>query len=218
MRRLDDLAGARVGRFRLKVVERHPAEGAGRFHVAFGLEGEDAPSGPILSGLYSAGVPPKHVRGWIDATYGGTAEAASGGRVSLRDLGVEDPLFDLLGTVIPPNGWLALAYETLGVDTPLLKETRRRLSLGAPPLVTPLGRLLHRAGCGWHIRDWYVAEGWREGPRKLQGFKPADDESERRRKAETRADLRVFLARSEGDPNLAEARRDAQRLADEIGA
>lgn len=217
MRRLDDLAGERVGRFRLRVAEWHPAEYAERFHFTLGLEGEGAPSGPILSGLYYAGEPARHTAGWIDGNYGGVAQGAAGGPVSLRELDAEGPLFDLLGGAVSPNGWLALAYETLGADTSLLHETRRLLRLGVPPVVTPLGRLLHRAGCGWHIRDWYIAEGGREGPRKLQGFKPAHAESERRRKAETLADLEAFLARGEGVPDLAEARRDARRLADEIG-
>ena len=211
MRRLDDLAGERLGRFRLAVLEWHPAEYAERFHFALGLEGEGAPSGPIFSGIYFAGARAKRIAAWIDGNYGGEAEA-DGGRVSLRGLGVEDPLFELVGTAIPPNGWLALAYETLGVDTPLLRETRRLLGRGAPPVVTPIGRLLHRAGCGWNIRDWYIAEGWREGPRKLQGFKSAHEESERRRRSETAQALREFAARADGDAELAAAREVAQDL------
>lgn len=216
MRRLDELAGERLGRFRLAVVEWGASEYSERSHFTLGLEGDGAPSGPIFSGIYSTGVPAKRVPGWIDGNYGGTAET-DGGRVSLRELEVEDVLFELVGTAIPPNGWLALAYETLGVDTPLLRETRRLLGRGAPPVVTPVGRLLHRAGCGWNIRDWYIAEGWREGPRKLQGFKPAHEESERRRRSETAQTLREFAARAEGEAELSAAREAARDLLREIG-
>lgn len=213
MRRLDDLAGERVGRFRLKVAEWQPAAHAQRFQFAFELEGRHAPPGSIFSGIYHASVPARNVAGWIDGSYAGQTAPDPG--VSLRDLDVEEPLFSLLRTVVPPNGWLALAYETLGVDTTLFRETRRLLSLGAPPIVTPLGLLLHRAGCGWYIRDWYIAEGGREGPRKLQGFRPANAESEARRKAETLETLRRFLDRASGEPELAAARDAAERLAEE---
>lgn len=216
MRRLQDLDGRSLGRYRTRLGDLRAAGSAERTHFALYLEGQDAPAGPVFSGLYSAGIPARNIVGWIDGTYGGLAEGSGGALVSLRGLGVEDALFETLGSLIPPNGWLALAYETFGRDTPLLEETRRLLKLTVPPIVTPLGLLLHRAGCGLHIRDWYIAEGWREGPRKLQGFKPANEESTGRRKAETVDALRVFLERAQGLGELEGAARAAQALLREL--
>jgi hypothetical protein len=208
--RLEAWAGRPVGPFGLAWLERRPSAHAGRLYFRLGLEGEGAPSGPILWGVACTGGP--RAPGWIDATYLGIAEFADGTTRSLADLSVEDALFALLGAEIPPNGWLALAYESFGRDAPLLRETRRLLARGVPPVVTPLGRLLHRAGCGWHIRDWYIAEGGREGPRKLQGFKPAHAESERRRREETVRALRRFLDAAGDDADLAAARAAAERI------
>lgn len=43
-------------------------------------------------------------------------------------------------------------------------------------------------------RDWYISEGGREGPRKLQGFKPLNEEIAREKTALLRADLEGALA------------------------
>lgn len=212
MTRLEDLDGRSLSRYRLRLGELRAAGSAERRHFVLHLEGEGAPAGPVFSGIHSAGVPSRNIAAWIDGNYGGFVEGSTGDLVSLRDLGVEDPLFEALGSVIPPNGWLALAYETFGRDTPILEETRRLLNLSVPPIVTPLGLLLHRAGCGLNIRDWYIAEGWREGPRKLQGFKPANEESARRRTNETIEALRALVERSGGGPDVHGATQVAGRL------
>jgi hypothetical protein len=54
-------------------------------------------------------------------------------------------------------------------------DTVRSLSLGVPPAVTPLGHLLFKGGFQY-IKDWYLAEGGFEGPRKLWGEKAPDDD------------------------------------------
>lgn len=212
------LDGRSLGQFRLRLGDLRAAGSAERRHFVLHLEGEGAPAGPVFSGIHSAGVPSRNIIAWIDGNYGRFVEGSRGDLVSLRDLGVEDPLFETLGSVIPPKGWLALAYETFGRDTPLLTETRRLLNLGAPPIVTPVGLLLHRAGCGLHIRDWYIAEGGREGPRKLQGFKAANDESARRRRAETLEALKAFLERTHGQRGVEEAAGAARALLRKLGS
>ena len=61
-------------------------------------------------------------------------------------------------------------------------------------MATPLGATLRSVGCGAAFRDWYIPEGGREGPRKLQGFRPVDGDHERRRAAEMVEALKSFLA------------------------
>jgi len=56
-------------------------------------------------------------------------------------------------------------------DSPERQATVRLLASGTPPAATPIGYTLFTAGCDAGFRDWYIAEGGNEGPRKLQGFK-----------------------------------------------
>jgi len=46
------------------------------------------------------------------------------------------------------------------------------------------------------FRDWYISEGGREGPRKLQGFRAIDHEHERIRGERMLRELDEFMARS----------------------
>jgi hypothetical protein len=61
-------------------------------------------------------------------------------------------------------------------------------------VATPLGYLMFLAGCGASFRDWYISEGGREGPRRLQGFKPLDAASAVSKAAAMAMELRAFLA------------------------
>jgi hypothetical protein len=79
---------------------------------------------------------------------------------------LEEELFCSLAELLPPGGHLMCEYESPG-----RAETLTALAQGVPPILTPLGFTLFRAGCGAGFKDWYMAEGWTEGPRKLQGFK-----------------------------------------------
>lgn len=81
-------------------------------------------------------------------------------------------LFSLLGNLIPPGGHLMVSYEG---EQKIHAETVKSLSLGIPPVVTPLGYLLYKAGFQY-IKDWYLAEGGFEGPRKLWGEKAPDED------------------------------------------
>ena len=64
-------------------------------------------------------------------------------------------------------------------------STARALAAGVPPVATPLGALLFDLGCGVAFRDWYISEGGREGPRKLQGL-PRDERVSTRAPAASR--------------------------------
>ena len=141
----------------------------------------------FLLGLHSSGPFPAY--NWIDvARYDGVASFVGGEDVALAGA-PERRLFRLLGGLIPPGGHLMLEYESAHA-----RSTERMLSLGLPPVATPLGYLMFQAGCGASFRDWYISEGGREGPRRLQGFKPLDAASAARKAAALARELRAFLA------------------------
>jgi len=144
-------------------------------------------SHPFLLGLHNSGLFPAY--NWIDvARYDGAASFANGEDVALTGT-PERRLFRLLGGLVPPGGHLMLEYESDHA-----RSTERMLSLGLPPVATPIGYLLFVAGCA-SFRDWYISEGGREGPRRLQGFKPTDAAGAARKAATMAEELRVFLAR-----------------------
>jgi len=112
-----------------------------------------------------------------------------GEKLDVAARGLDRRLFRMLGSLLPPGGHLMVEYES-----PSQQATERILGLGYPLAASPLGCLLLAAGC-LSLRDWYIAEGGREGPRKLQGFKPLDVEQGRERAAALVASLRELLAR-----------------------
>jgi hypothetical protein len=142
--------------------------------------------GAFLLGLHNSGHFPAY--NWIDvARYDGAASFTDRADIALAGA-PERHLFRLLGGLIPPGGHLMVEYESAHART-----TEQMLSLGLPPVATPLGYLMFLAGCGLSFRDWYISEGGREGPRRLQGYKPRDASSAARAAAMA-AELRAFLA------------------------
>ena len=81
-------------------------------------------------------------------------------------------------------------------ETPARWVTAAALAARVPPAATPLGRMLSQVGCGVAFKDWYIPEGGREGPRKLQGFSALNEEHARTRGLETIVALETFLADS----------------------
>lgn len=208
----ETLDGLPIGPYRLRVREEGAARTAGQRYLAFYLEREGIPSDrPILRGLYAA-PSPRPIPGWLDGFFrhpiSFRGEPTELGEPHLRTF------FRIVGRLIPPGGWLALAYETFGEAQPIHRETEQALRLGVPPILTPLGMCLFHAGCAFPIRDWSIAEGWREGPRKLQGFRPRDRAHYERRSDELWEEIRAFLRRTEGSPQpeFERARRRAEEL------
>lgn len=116
-------------------------------------------------------------------------------------------LFSLLRDATPPGGHLMVEYES-----PSMAETLHALVGGVPPVLTPLGHAMFLAGFGWGLRDWYIAEGWSEGPRKLQGFHALDAEHLRRSVAHLAQELATFATSTAGQRYLKEARSARRRL------
>jgi hypothetical protein len=168
----------------------------------------------LTDGRLSSGRFPAY--NWIDVIrceHGATFEG--GERLDLAARGLDRRLFRLLGQLIPPGGHLMVEYESEGQ-----RLTQRMLTLGVPPVATPLGYLLFLSGCGASLRDWYISEGGREGARKLQGFKPLDAEDARRKGRSMAEELRQFLARTPSrvqDQCDGLARRLARRVLRRLG-
>jgi len=184
----------------------------GALYFKLHLERDDCLSRePVLVALYHSGPYPSY--NWIEVaqmndhlTFG-ARDAAPGIVIGAAGL---KRLMALLDELIPPGGHLMLEYES-----PRWTSTARALNLGAPPAATELGELLLAAGCAASIRNWYISEGWLEGPRKLQGFKALDEERARSARQARDRELREFLAastpRAQSDA-LADARRRARHL------
>jgi hypothetical protein len=162
----------------------------------------------FLLGLHNSGRFPAY--NWVDvARYDGDAGFVGDEDIALAGA-PERRLFRLLGDLIPPGGHLMLEYESAHA-----RSTERMLTLGLPPVATPLGYLMFLAGGGAGFRDWYISEGGREGPRRLQGFKPLDEASATGKAAATAVELRAFLAfpaRNDRREWEALARRLARRV------
>ncbi len=129
---------------------------------------------PVIKGIYSSGGK-DGVQPWMDLDYNDEVQFQDSlNRQEKYSLGTSESgfkLFSLLGDLIPPGGHLMVSYEG---EQKIHADTVKSLSLGIPPVVTPLGYLLYKAGFQY-IKDWYLAEGGFEGPRKLWGEKAPDD-------------------------------------------
>jgi hypothetical protein len=142
---------------------------------------------PLALGLFGAG--PYPAFNWVELTqyqesldFGGTA-------LDLWATGLGRPLFAALSALVPPGGHIMCEY-----DSPTHKATERILTLQYPPAASPIGYLMFEAGVRSY-RDWYISEGGREGPRKLQGFKPWNAEIAADKTAELKAELTAAVKR-----------------------
>lgn len=186
------LAGARLGRTRLDALEGPANPFGARYFALFSRRGHEL----LLLGLYHRGEYP--AQNWVEMI--AVSPRIAGSRRELS-------LFRHLGALVPPGGHLMVEYES-----PERGETARALGLGVPPSATPLGGLLFRAGCGVAFKDHYYAEGWREGARKLQGFKALNPEHARERAGGMAQALRDFLARKASSEIERKAQRRARRM------
>lgn len=141
---------------------------------------------PALSGLHHSGPLPSY--NWIEvAETNERLVLPNGSNIDLGPEGIER-LLGLLLAVLPPGGHLMVEY-----DSPQRAETARALVQGVPPVATPLGESLFRIGFGARFKDWQIAEGGSEGPRKLQAYKPPSQEVAGRWRREAAQELEAFL-------------------------
>lgn len=208
---LNSLKTAKLADHGLSVLLGPTSRFGARYFAIFLLDSDGKPSHqPVLSGLHRSGPLPSY--NWIEV-------AETNERITLPDgSSVEIPqpeqerLFSLLLDLVPPGGHIMVEY-----DSPQRAETARALALNVPAIASPLGALLFRVGFGAHFKDWQIAEGGSEGPRKLQAYKPLSPDDAARWKTEAVRLLEAFLARPPSpSATVLDARERAQSLLREL--
>jgi hypothetical protein len=166
---------------------------------------------PVLEGIHSRGG--RGVKGWIEVGdyfpivyFRGKDSLPKATQVSGE--GLDRRIFRLLGECVPPGGHLMFAYE-VSYESPFHRETQESLIKGVPPVSTAQGELLFQAGFRM-VKDWYLAEGGHEGPRKLWGEKPFNDAEAHDFDLKTFLQLLAFLSRRP-NPAFIERERLARR-------
>jgi hypothetical protein len=170
---LYELDGKQLADYRVHVKEVKKGAFAGVFSFSLHVNGHE-----MVSGLYYIGS--TYIRPWLEIDYSpitGDEQDPTG-----------ESLFKLLSELIPPGGHISVSY----LDH---KITARALLSGVPPAATPIGYLLWIGGCRW-FKDWYFAEGWKEGGIKLQGEKPLHAEREKENTAKITEELKEFLGKA----------------------
>ena len=219
---LGRLQGLPLGPYRLLVLLGPKNNVGSRYYQLFIVDGAGRMSEePVAFGLHNSGPYPGY--NWLEVVRYAPAPAIGGEAADLRAAGpsaglsprrvafgdrtgLEEELFRALSGLVPPGGHLMVEY-----DSPAQRQSERILTLDYPPVTSPLGYLLFRAGCR-SFRDWYISEGGREGPRKLQGYKPLTEALARERTEALRRQVEELLARPE-TPQHGEHGRTARRLA-----
>ena len=129
--------------------------------------------GPVLIGLQNAGKFPGF--NWVEVTSFNSSIEFAKGVVEIPD-SIDLNIIRTLSELVPTGGHMMIEYDSLA-----RRNTARALASKVPPIITPLGSMMFSVGCGVAFKDWYISEGGREGPRKLQGFKAVDSEHEQKR-------------------------------------
>jgi hypothetical protein len=187
------------------------------FSVYLGKAPDSWSTSPVFSGLFSAGRRSQHILGWVDGDYFDLMHFPFGSSFSLTETGTDLELFRLLGQLVPAGGALMVAYSLFSKEAKVHRDTKLGLDRGYPPVVTPLGYLLFVAGCGVAFKDWYFAEGGREGPEKLQGYKAMNEREEKQKLVALSGELQAFLSRPIEQDNLSEQSKGrAKQLIQEI--
>jgi hypothetical protein len=114
--------------------------------------------------------------------------------------------------MIPEGGSLMLSYSLFTNESAIHRMTRLSLNRGYPPVVSPLGYLLFMAGCGYEFKDWYFAEGGREGPQKLQGYKPANSKIAKQQIEKILLVLESFMQNTDKDALTQECKSRASMI------
>jgi len=213
---LESLNGQAVGRCHLRVeVVGRPRYVDQRDFALYLVDPIRGPSpGPVFQGRYNAGRPSSYVPGWIDGEFGHVGQDQfDQGRAPG---GLPGEIARCLGTLIPAGGRLWVAYESLGEESWLQRETRAALAARAPAEATPIGLLLVRAGCWSGMRDWDFPEGGWEGFRKLQGNKPLHPEHACSSALALVRALHTFTAQPAGDEVMRRAQARAALVQHEL--
>jgi hypothetical protein len=205
---LGRLQGHPLGRYRLLAL-LGPKSNVGARYLQLLLVDSDGrmTEEAVAFGLHNSGPYPGY--NWAEVIRYEPSPRLGAETADLRSEELEEPLFRALSHLVPAGGHLFVEYES-----PAQKESERILGLGYPPVTSPLGFLLFRVGCR-SFRDWYISEGGREGPRKLQGYKPLNEALAAERTAVLLHQVERCLAAPES-PRHGEYGRTARRLAQAV--
>ncbi|MEX1194282.1 MAG: DUF1122 family protein [Dehalococcoidia bacterium] len=163
-----------------------------RYYQIFLADAEGRLADGLLAlGLHNSG--PYPAFNWIEMTQYNETPRFGEREIALWDESLDATLFAALSALVPDGGHIMVEY-----DSPSHRATERILTLRYPIAATPIGYRMFEAGVRSY-RDWYISEGGREGPRKLQGYKPFNDEIAREKTASLRAELDALLAAPENE-------------------
>lgn len=169
---------------------------------------------PVIKGIYSVGGK-DGVKAWMDLEYREELDFSKGENsltsFSLSSSHTDRKLFLHLEEFIPPGGHLMVSYEG---GQKIHTTTLKSLSSGIPPVLTALGTLIFLAGFHY-IKDWYLAEGGHEGPRKIWGEKAPDAKWTKIFLEMTAQQIKPFLDKK-SSPSLTELEKPARKRAEEI--
>lgn len=186
---LSHLHARALGPYRL-IVLLGPKNNVGSQTFQVLLAGEDGALAdePLAVGMYNAG--PYPAFNWVEFTRYNSLLSLAGQTVDFTD-GLDLELFRLVSDLVPAGGHIFVEY-----DSPSQQATERVLTRGLPAASSPIGYLLFQVGARSY-RDWYIPEGGREGPRKLQAFKPYNDEIRAEKTAALQAELEAFVSKAD---------------------
>jgi len=171
-------------------------------------------SPPVIQGIYSIGGK-DGVKPWMDLEYyeelNFFQEKKLKYTIALSSKALDKKLFRYLGDIISPGGHLMVSYEG---ENKVHTDTIKALNIGIPPVATALGFLIFMSGFQY-IKNWYLAEGGHEGPRKLWGEKAPDEFWTRDFYQRTIQQIQKFLKK---DPNPAyrELEEPAKKQSEEV--
>lgn len=100
----------------------------------------------------------------------------------------------VLGFFSRPLGRADIIHVEYAKDS----RTWSELQAGVPVVLSRLGCKLFSLSFTW-FKDWYIAEGWREGPVKLTAEKPVDEEMVVRNLSSHKAEIDQYLKKSAHD-------------------
>jgi hypothetical protein len=145
---------------------------------------------PLALGLHNTG--PFPAFNWVELIQYQEVLTFDDRALELWDTGLARTLFKALSGFVPSGGHMMVEY-----DSPTHRATERILTLRYPPATSPIGYLMFETGVRSY-RDWYISEGGREGPRKLQGFRPLNEAIEAEKTSALIGEVRTML---EAPPN-----------------
>jgi len=206
------LHGSEIGLLRLFVLLGPKNNVGARYFQLFAVNGGGRLSdGRLALGMFNTG--PYPAFNWVELTHYEPVLTFAGQQVDIRAEDHDIALFQMLSRLVPPGGHLMVEY-----DSPSQEATARILTLGFPLVTSPIGYRLFQAGVRSY-RDWYISEGGREGPRKLQGFKPLNEPIAREKTAALLTEVQAVLDDAPGHGEWGRiVRRNAAAVAEALQA